>query len=187
MSIFSLSGCATVFRGTEHTFDFGDLPDQTEVTVFGRDADPVFQGNATEPVSLRRKESAFESARYRVVFEHPDYQSRQFVLEPEPASGATLLSFGSFLLSLILGVSLASEVETNDGSFSSEPDTTEDNSAAGVLLFVGGIAAYFVDGVSGSWVTYRPTDAEVELVPIASQEAYRLYDINDLAHAGGSQ
>lgn len=180
--IFSISGCATIFRGTQQTFDFRELPQGTEVTVYGAQPEPVYQGEANESVELPRKISLTERARYRAVFEHPDFHSRYILLEPVDSTAAAFLSQIPLVFSLgAWFTALAAWVDDAPAPgdpFAPEPDPPDATLAA--LGLLGWVVGLVIDSSTGSYVTYRPTSVAVELPPLSRVDSDRFLTIDDM-------
>lgn len=172
MCILSISGCATIFRGRQQSFDFSELPNGTEVTVYGAQAEPVYQGEASESVELPRKISLTERARYRALLEHPDYLPRQVLLEPVDSVAGRFLSQVPLIVSL---GAMSILVATAPMETAGDTDLT-----IPALVGVGGLLGQIVDQSTGSHVTYRPTSVAVELAPLSRVDSDRILTIDDM-------
>lgn len=138
---FMLSGCATIFRGRSDTVDFGTAPGGSHVTIYGPDNSILFDGPADESIELRRTTGFLERARYRALIEHPDYVSRDILLDTRRSMGGTLLAGLSLLMFVAFVQSVGGEVPA--------------------LLALG---AYGFDVYTGARFRLQPAEPSIEMV-----------------------
>ncbi|TVQ23530.1 MAG: hypothetical protein EA383_13805 [Spirochaetaceae bacterium] len=161
---FTLSGCATIVRGTQDSVTVGGVPDGSRLTVYGAENEILYNGPASEPVRLRRQLGLATYGRYRAQIEHPDFEPRNVLLETDDAFAGALLTTVPFLGWLIsVGILAAQDQEA-------DPFDPDDEVSASVELLVAaaGITAvvgFFVDVFTGSHFRLRPTEPTVEMVP----------------------
>ena len=175
---FMLSGCATIFRGRSDTVDFGTAPGGSHVTIYGPDNSILFDGPADESIELRRTTGFLERARYRALIEHPDYVSRDILLDTRRSMGGTLLGIAPFV-AFVISAAIAQAIydaEASDGLFFEDnngnggndiPVESDAEFVASLVasgFFLTTAVGYLVDTFTGARFRLQPAEPSIEMV-----------------------
>lgn len=164
---FTLSGCATILRGTQDSFTVSDVPDDARLTVYGAENEVLYDGPAGEPVRLRRQLGLATHGRYRAQIDHPEFESRNVLIETDDAFAGALLTTVPFIVWLAsVGVLAAQDMDADSFDPDDGPSASVELlvAAAGITAVVG----FFVDVFSGALFRLRPTEPAVEMVPVSA-------------------
>ena len=131
LSAVLVTGCSTVYCGTQQTIPIKSKPGGAQVTVYNEYNEPVFKGVTPCHVVLDRKTADDQTANYRVAIQAEGYEPYQVVLvgKVTRAYFANVMNFVGFIIDPITGGMWTLTPDSLEPALKPIPEETDDTSA----------------------------------------------------------